>query len=422
MVSDTGSAALAAADGTVDWWCPGRFDAAPVFARLLDPSGGCLRVGPAHGGRGVQRYVEGSLVLTTRLPGRESLVEVTDVMPWSGRPSGRLVRIVRALRGPADVTVELAAPGPALWPSSEGVAFDGGVVRCPRPFVRGGDGVGRATTTLDAGEVLVVTVDGDEDAVPLSPDGAEGLVARTVAAWRAFTAPAALDGAYAAAAAHSLAVVRALCPFGAPVSSPVTSLPRVAGGERNRDGRVARPVVAADWALVAAHLGLAEAADDAVRWLAEVLDHDPPLPSALAPDGGAPPSEALLAGLAGWRRSQPVLAGSNAPDRPSAEPTAAVLRCAAALGGELEARWGEVVAHADWLADHWEAPDASVWDLQGPAKTWVSARLAARDGLAAAAAAARRRNPLELDAVGWATAARDIERWLLRDAVSPDGV
>jgi hypothetical protein len=42
--------------------------------------------------------------------------------------------------------------------------------------------------------------------------------------------------------------VKALSGTGAPVSSPVTSLPRVVGGERNRDGRVVRPVVAAAWA------------------------------------------------------------------------------------------------------------------------------------------------------------------------------
>ncbi|HZQ58875.1 MAG TPA: trehalase-like domain-containing protein [Acidimicrobiales bacterium] len=425
MVGDTSSAALVAADGTADWWCPGRFDAPPVLDRLLDPAGACLRVAPKAAGPGAQSYLDGTLVLVTRLSGQESLLDVTDAMPWDGhRASGRIVRVARALRGPVEVAIELVPPAGPVWPWSEGVAFAGGTVRCPCPFVVVSEGrsrVARASARLDTGEALVVTID-HADASPLSPDAAERALARTAAAWRGFLAGAALEGPYAEAAARSAVVARALCAYGAPVSSPVTSLPRVVFGERNADGRVARPSVAAAWALAAAAVGLAEAADDAVRWLADALDHDAPLPSALAPDGEAPPTEAVLTGLSGWRRSQPVVAGSNAPERRSAEPAAALLCAAAELGGELEARWAGVVAQADWLADHWAAPDASVWDLRGPPRPWVSARLAAREGLARLAERARRRNPLDFDAAGWAAAARDIERSLLHDGVGPDGV
>jgi GH15 family glucan-1,4-alpha-glucosidase len=422
MIGDTATAALVAADGTVDWWCPGRFDAAPLFARLLDAQGACVRVGPVNGPPGTQRYVDGSLVLVTRLVGTESLVELTDAMPWDGSTaSGRIVRVARALRGPAEVVVEVATRGGGRFPWSEGVAIDGAVVRCPVPFAVGPDGVARAAARLDSGEALVVTIDA-ADQGPLAPDAAARAVERTVAAWRGYLAGAVLDGPYAGAAARSALVLRALASHGAPLSSPATSLPRVVGGERNRDGRVARPVTAAAWALAAAGIGLAEASDDAARWLADALEHEPPLPSALASDGAEPPTEAPLTGLPGWRGSQPVLAGSNAGDRRSAEPGAAALGVAAALGGELEARWARVVAHADWLADHWDEPDASVWDLGGPRRPWVAPRLAVRDGLARLAAAARRRNPLDLDAAGWAVGARDVERWLLDAGVAPDGV
>jgi GH15 family glucan-1,4-alpha-glucosidase len=422
MIGDTASAALVAADGTVDWWCPGRFDAAPLLARLLGPSAAYVRVGPPAGPVGTQRYLDGTLVLVTRLAGRESLVDVTDVMPWDGsRASGRLVRVVRALRGPAEVAVEVAVRDGGRFPWSEGVAVDGAVVRCPAPFEVTPRGVARAQARLGTGEALVVTVDA-ADQGPLAPDAAERLVARTVAAWRGYLAAAVLDGPYAGAAARCAVVLRALSGDGAPVSSPVTSLPRAVGGERNRDGRVVRPVTAAAWAASAAAAGLAEASDAAVRWLADALEHEPPLPSALAPDGAPPATEAVLSGLAGWRGSQPVVAGSNAGERRSAEPGAAAIAAAAALGGELEARWARVVAHADWLADHWQEPDASVWDLQGPPRPWVAPRLAVRDGLARLAAAARRSNPLDLDAAGWAVAAREVERWLVDEGVAPDGV
>ena len=216
-------------------------------------------------------------------------------------------------------------------------------------------------------------------------------------------------------------------PEGAPVSAPVTSLPKVVGGERNADGRVVSPVTAASWALVSAALGLGEEAEAATRWIASALEHEPPLPSALAPDVGAPPTEAHLTQLSGWRGSQPVVAGTNAPDRISIEPVAAAVAAGAELtdraaGADMLTHWDRVVVHADWLADHWDRPDASVWDLGGPRRDWVAPRLAARRALWLAAASARRRNPLDLDAAGWHVAGRQIERWLTSTGVDAGGV
>lgn len=444
MVSDTTSAALVAADGTVDWWCPGRFDADPLFTRLLDPAGSCLRVGPAAPGRpptGSQRYREGTLVLATLLPGRESLVEVEDALTWDGgRRPGRLVRVLRVLRGPAHIAVELVPAGDprdvAAW--SEGVAFAGFQVRCGLPFRLSSVPppaparpirrlVAQATTTLDTGATLVVTVDAGRAPPPLSPDAAARALARTGTAWRRMSAAIDPGGLHADAVARSLLVVTALSGAGAPVAAPTTSLPRVVGGERNTDGRAVAVTTAAAWAATAAASGLHEQADAAATWLAGALEHAPPMPSVLGVDAAVPSGEAHLPHLGGWRRSQPVVAGTNAPDRLTTEPASAVVACAAAIGGrpegaELLARWPLVVAHADWLADHWDERDATVWDLRASAGPWVAPRLAARHALAQVAAAARRRNPLDLDAVGWSTAARDIDAWLASDAIAPGGV
>lgn len=444
MVSDTVSAALVAEDGTADWWCPWRFDAAPLFTRLLEPGGGCLRVGPASPGRppvGSQRYRDGTLVLATRLPGPESLVEVEDVLTWEG-PSraGRFVRRLRVLRGPVRVAVEVVPAGDprdvAAW--SEGMAFAGVQVRCGLPFSLSSVVppaparpvrrlVVSAEATLDTGASLVVTVDPLADgAPPLSPDAAARLIDRTATAWHRVWETIELTGPHADAAARSLLVVAALAGEGAPVAAPTTSLPRVVGGERHLDGRTVAVVPVASWTAVAAACGLHEQADSGASWLARALDHPPPLPSVLGVDGDAPPTEAHLTGLSGWRRSQPVVAGTNAPDRLTAEASAAAVAAAASLGdrpdcGALLAAWPRVVDHGDWLAEGWSGADATVWDLRRATGTWVSPRLPARHALASAAQAARRRNPLDLGAVGWWSAARDIERWLTVDALDRTG-
>jgi len=400
-----------------------------------------MRVGPVSPGppsAGTQSYVDRTLILRTLLPGAESLIEVLDVMPPDG--SGRIVRRLKVLRGPADVAVEVV-PGPGaervdVW--SEGVRVDGLQVWCgvamtlsnapppapARPLRRL---VATGIVRLDTDEELVVTLDpGRRPALSLAE--ALELEDRAARHWRRVADRVAVPGRYGADAARSALVVAALCgTAGAPVDSPATSLPRVIGGERNRDGRVVHPVDAAAWAEIATSIGLIEESEAALRWLVGALDHEPPLAADLAADGDVAPGEHPLAGLTGWRRSQPVITGSDAADRRSTEPSAAAVAAASSLaagasGAAALSGWPRVVAHADWLADHWADPDASVWDVRGPDRAWHSPRLATRRALSLAATEARRRHPLDLDAPGWQASRRDIEAWFRERGLGPTGV
>src|SRR4051812_10212243 len=157
LIGDTATAALATADGTIDWYCPRRFDSPASLFALLDPEGGAIRLGPAGTGRaaGPQSYDERTMILRTRLPAVDGELEVTDFMPWDGtstRPPGRIPRIAPATRGAVDVEIDLV-PGTAFGPArrvstwSEGMAFDDLVVRTGVPV----DGR-RAETTLQAGD------------------------------------------------------------------------------------------------------------------------------------------------------------------------------------------------------------------------------------------------------------------------------
>ena len=49
VIGDLHSVALVGTDGTIDWYCPGRFDAPSVFASILDKDkGGYWRIRPAE--------------------------------------------------------------------------------------------------------------------------------------------------------------------------------------------------------------------------------------------------------------------------------------------------------------------------------------------------------------------------------------
>ena len=58
LLSDCHSAALVSRDGSIDWGCFHRFDARPVFARLLDWSGGGhFRIAPTAPATVTRRYL-----------------------------------------------------------------------------------------------------------------------------------------------------------------------------------------------------------------------------------------------------------------------------------------------------------------------------------------------------------------------------
>lgn len=65
FLADGRSAALVDRSGSVNWWCPGRFDAPSVFGRLLDDGAGHWSIRP-EGDYTVDRcYLDDTLVLRT---------------------------------------------------------------------------------------------------------------------------------------------------------------------------------------------------------------------------------------------------------------------------------------------------------------------------------------------------------------------
>ena len=51
IIGDLHTVALVGTDGTIDWYCPERFDSPSVFASILDAEkGGYYRIAPVHPG------------------------------------------------------------------------------------------------------------------------------------------------------------------------------------------------------------------------------------------------------------------------------------------------------------------------------------------------------------------------------------
>ncbi|MDP9402303.1 MAG: DUF5911 domain-containing protein, partial [Actinomycetota bacterium] len=120
LVSDCHSAALVSRDGSVDWCCFHRFDARPVFARLLDwDRGGHFRIAPVGRYTVTRRYRPGTNVLETRFEADDGVLVVVDGMAMrrrAGAPDAarthshhQLLRLVRCEGGRVRVHVEFAS-------------------------------------------------------------------------------------------------------------------------------------------------------------------------------------------------------------------------------------------------------------------------------------------------------------------------
>jgi GH15 family glucan-1,4-alpha-glucosidase len=84
VIGDQRSVALVGTDGTIDWYCPERFDAPSVFAAILDRQrGGFYRIAPTDtGAQAKQLYLPDTNVLITRFLSAQGVAEVQDFMPF----------------------------------------------------------------------------------------------------------------------------------------------------------------------------------------------------------------------------------------------------------------------------------------------------------------------------------------------------
>jgi len=100
VIGDMHTVALVSTAGSIDWFCPQRFDAPSVFARLLDDSiGGACDLAPdCDDFTSKQLYWPGTNVLVTRFFDQRGSAEIADFMPVGQHTSaGR--RIIRRLTG-----------------------------------------------------------------------------------------------------------------------------------------------------------------------------------------------------------------------------------------------------------------------------------------------------------------------------------
>ncbi len=403
LLGDCQGAALVSRAGSVDWWCPARFDAPSVFARLLDPEAGHWSIRPRDQHTVTRRYVEGTMVVQTDFATDRGLLQLTDALALGPGERGHqighasphlLVRRLQAVGGEVEVELDLAARPeyglvtPLLTPTAGGIDIGGGADRMTltgdRPLTID-QGRAVARFTLREGDSAVFTLQHRETADPVSAalDGRTALE-DTLAGWQSWSAMhQGYQGPYRDQVMRSGLVLQALTyqPTGAVVAAATTSLPEEMGGSANWDYRFGW---LRDGSFTLKALWVAACPDEGQRffdWIAASAGSvgEGRVPIMFGVGGEHDLTEHELDHLAGFAGSRPVRVGNDAWTQKQLDVLGEVLECAWVLRDQRSELAPATAAFLCSLADRaaatWQEPDAGIWEGREGERDYLTSKV-----------------------------------------------
>ncbi len=409
IVGDLRTVALVGTDGTVDWYCPARFDAPSLFGALLDArKGGYFSLWCRGSGRPKQLYLPDTNILMTRFQGAEAVGEVIDFMVPATSTSSRhrdlLVRQARAVRGRA--TFELAchpafdygrAPHTVRLVTGVGAVFESAMGRCvlrTEVALKIEESGVAATFTLEEGESVDIELEWNGEVRPLAEGETDELFTRTSEFWQNWVSQSRYRGRWREMVQRSALVLKLLVyhPTGALVAAPTTSLPEQLGGGRNWDYRYSWLRDAAFTIYALMRLGFLEEAASFMEWVqqrCESATKERDVMIMYAVDGSEYIPETVLDHLDGYQGSRPVRIGNNAVGQRQIDVYGELMDSVYLFNREVPISydlWTGLCRRLDWLAAHWKEPDEGIWEIRGPRQrftysalmTWVAYERAGR--------------------------------------------
>jgi GH15 family glucan-1,4-alpha-glucosidase len=460
VIGDLRSVALVGTDGTIDWFCPERFDAPSVFGAILDrTNGGYYRIAPAakppvrdrgpmeraRRNRKVppapidyttkQLYVPDTNVLITRFLSPAGVAEVQDFMPVGDGPQ-RVIRRVVCVRGEMNFRLdceprfdygrdhhEVVLPGEGALFRSPTLSL---ALSAPTPLVSTGTGV-TGRFTLAEGEsatfVLEEAADGQELRA-LTDAEAQAEFERTVQYWLDWICQSTYTGRWRETVNRSALALKLLtyAPTGAIVAAATTSLPEQLGGGRNWDYRFTWIRDAAFTLYALMRLGFAHEAEAFGKFLsgcfrASKENGSGPLQLMYGIDGRTDLPEEVLDHLEGYEGSAPVRIGNGAAHQLQLDIYGELLDAAYLVEryshNHLSYEAWQGLAHmVEWVCENWDRPDEGIWETRGGAQRFTHSRLMCWVALDRAVRIARDRS-FPADIVRWMAVRDEIYRRLM---------
>lgn len=405
FLADGRSAVLVDRAGSVNWWCPQRFDGPSVFGRLLDDDAGHWSIQPEGHFTCERSYLEDTLVLRTTFTTGQGSVTVTDALALEpgarghdvGRRSpGVLGRVVEGLTGEVPMRLDYRPRFEYGRVTAYLTAHDGVVEAAAggsRLSLRGDvplecrQGDATASFTVRAGDTYRFTLGHAPtyDSDPSAPPDADRVVADAVAGWRSW-ADLHRDqyrGLFRDQVRHSAIILQGMTygPSGGIVAAATTSLPEQLGGDRNYDYRF---VWVRDFSLTLQALWRAACPDEANRqfaWVARAMGRigDEPVPIMYGVQGERDLTEHSLDHLSGYAGSRPVFVGNDAWKQRQSDVLGEILDAAWLMRHYLDPMAPEVHqllrALAEQATVNWRLPDSGMWEARDAERHYVSSKV-----------------------------------------------
>ncbi|HEX9349801.1 MAG TPA: glycoside hydrolase family 15 protein [Gaiellaceae bacterium] len=445
LISDCHSGALVSKDGSIDWCSFHRFQAPPVFARLLDwGKGGFFRIAPTDDYATTRRYLPRTNVLEMRFQTENGVLVLTDCFVLhlgEGHPEHRLIRHVRCEEGEVAVKAKfeprfdygITEPRVEQLEDDLAIAYGGPdalVLQSDLPIATADVSACAVAGTLKEGEdayvVLTWQLPHELDPERLSHRQIRKELESTVRSWEEWSDLCSYQGPYREQVIRSALVLKALTngPTGAIIAAATTSLPEEIGGERNWDYRFSwlRDSALTLNALFA--LGYSQEAHDYMAWLRRTTAGRAKALQIMYGVGGERYlPEIELDHLEGYRGSRPVRIGNGAASQFQLDTFGELLDTAwlyRQRGGEIdEVFWEFLTRVGGAVTEKWSEPDQGIWEIRGEPRHFVYSKVmawVALDRLLKLAEADGREGDLE----GWRAARDEIQEQVERDGVDPE--
>lgn len=407
LIGDLRTAALGGTDGRINWFCAPRFDSPSVFGALLDADdGGCWQLGPVGDvAKHQQYYFPDTNILITRMLTDSGIVEVQDFMPvlaeGDRQHRQRLVRRVVSVRGSARMRTVIAPrmnygrDEHRAEQQPHGVRFTGAALTLSVQAsatlrVEGHDAVGEFDLAEGQSVLFVLesaeTAGGDPSVDLVDAQAAEELFRSTIRFWRRWLSQCTYTGRWRERVHRSALTLKLLThePTGAIVAAPTLGLPEQLGGERNWDYRYVWIRDAAFSLHALLRLGFTREAQAFIGWLTDCLrsaqDGDRgPLRVLYSIDGHADLPEHVLDHWEGYRGSAPVRVGNGAAGQLQLDIYGELFDSVYLFdkygAGISHESWTDLCAILDWLLEHWDTPDAGIWETRAGQQRHTYSRL-----------------------------------------------
>jgi GH15 family glucan-1,4-alpha-glucosidase len=462
FLSDCGTTALLAPNGSVEWLCLPRMDSPSVFGAILDRDAGGFRVAPADVSvPAARRYIPGTNVLETSWETRLGWLIVRDALsigPWhhdsershSHRRSPTdhdadhvMLRLIECIQGSVEIKVECEPAfdygGLAADWSYSGTGYNQAIARSEGMDLElklatdlrlGFEGPrARARTTLHEGDKAFVALGWSQHPLPEDQEEAAAWLARTCRYWQEWlkhgTFP---DHPWRSYLQRSALTLKGLtyARSGAMIAAATTSLPETPGGDRNWDYRYSwiRDSTFMLWALYT--LGFDEEANDFFYFVADVVDaEEGPLQVMYGISGESKLQEQELEHLSGYDNARPVRIGNGAYDQQQHDVWGVVLdsiylhtRSRDQLPDRL---WPIIKRQVESALTNWRDPDQGIWEVRGAPKHFTSSKLMCWVAADRGARLAAIRED-EARALRWQAAADEIQADICANGLDQRGV